>query len=222
MSRHIKILSGLLFSSIIPYAYAGPPMGFKDAAMVMGEASAANKDVMVNYSFSSQNALGVSYHLWKGDGKTPGMRVEHVGASYTRLLGRWNNEASQANLWFGVDAGNVRDALNFNGTRFGYMPSIQFDWETTRLYALVYASTLRTKSSPQYDTYKMQLGFSFFEAEYDEWQPWLVVEAKHMPGMYEKPEVTPFLRVISKSLYIEAGANLQGKPRIGLMKVIHF
>jgi hypothetical protein len=40
--------------------------------------------------------------------------------------------------------------------------------------------------------------------------------------MYAKPEVTPFLRVISNSLYIELGANLQGKPRVGLMKVIHF
>ena len=203
-------------------AYAGPPMGFKDAAMVMGESSSSTKDWMVNYSFTPSDALGVGYHLWKGDGKVPGMRVEHSGVSYTRLLKRWNTPGSQANIWFGVDAGSVTDALNFSGTKLGVMPSVQADWETTRLYALAFASTLRMRGGPQYDTFKAQAGFSFFEAEYDEWQPWLVVEVKHMPGMYVKPEVTPFLRVISNSLYIELGANLQGKPRVGLMKVIHF
>jgi hypothetical protein len=197
-------------------------MGFKDAVMVMGEASSANKDWMVNYSFTSKDALGASYHLWKGDGKTPGMRVAHTGLSYTRLVKRWNSEGSQANVWFGVDIGNTTDALSFSGSKFGAMPSVQLDWETTRLDALGYASTLKISGGPQYPTYKMQAGFSFFEAEYDEWQPWFVVEVKHMPGMYAKPEVTPFLRVISKSLYIELGANLQGKPRVGLMKVIHF
>jgi hypothetical protein len=203
-------------------AHAGPPMGFKDAAMVMGEASSSTKDWMVNYSLTPTDAIGVGYHLWKGDGKVAGMRVEHSGLSYTRLLKRWNTPGSQANLWFGVDAGPVTDALNFSGSKFGVMPSIQADWETTRLYALVFASTLRMRGGPRYDTFKAQVGFSFFEAEYDEWQPWFVIEVKHMPGMFAKAEVTPFLRVISNSLYIELGANLQGKPRVGLMKVIHF
>jgi hypothetical protein len=203
-------------------AYCGPPMGFKDAAMIMGESSARNSDWMVNYATSQHNAFGVSHHLWRGDGKTPGMRVEHTGVSFTRLVKRWNNDGSQANIWFGIDAGNTKDALSFAGTRFGYMPSLQFDWETTRAYVLASMSTLRVSGARSYDTYKAQAGFSFFEAEFDEWQPWLVVEVKHMPGMYTKPEVTPFLRFISNSLYLEIGANLDGKPRLGLMKVIHF
>jgi hypothetical protein len=221
-NRKTLQISLVTLGMLIESAYAGPPMGFKDAAMVMGESSSSTKDWMVNYSFTPADAVGVGYHLWKGDGKVPGMRVEHSGVSYTRLLQRWNTPGSQANIWFGVDAGSVTDALNFSGTKFGVMPSIQADWETTRLYALAFASTLRMRGGPQYDTFKAQAGFSFFEAEYDEWQPWLVVEVKHMPGMYAKPEVTPFLRVISNSLYIELGANLQGKPRVGLMKVIHF
>jgi hypothetical protein len=218
-----KLFLGIFcIGSLINSAYAGPPMGFKDAAMIMGESSSSTKDLMVNYSFTPKDALGVGYHLWKGDGKVPGMRVEHTGVSYTRLLKRWNSPGSQANLWFGVDAGSVTDALNFSGTKLGVMPSFQADWETTRLYVLGYASTLRMRGGPQYDTFKAQAGFSFFEAEYDEWQPWFVVEVKHMPGMFAKPEVTPFVRVISNSLYLELGANLQGKPRVGLMKVIHF
>jgi hypothetical protein len=197
-------------------------MGFKDAAMVMGESSALTSDWMVNYATSKDNAFGVSYHLWRGDGKISNMRVEHSGLSFTRLVKRWNNENSQANIWFGIDAGNTKDNLNFQGSRFGYMPSLQFDWESTRAYALASISSLRIQGNRSYDTYKIQAGFSFYEAEFDEWQPWLVLEVKHMPGMFDKPEVTPFLRFISNSLYLEVGANTQGKPRLGLMKVFHF
>jgi hypothetical protein len=221
ITQFYRLFTVLLFVTC-DLAHAGPPMGFKDAAMVMGESSAQTKDWMLNYATSVNNAFGVSYHSWQGDAKTPRMRVDHSGVSYTRLVKRWNNEGSQANLWFGVDAGHSRDALNFSGTRFGIMPSLQFDWETTRLYTLASVSTLRISGGRQYDTYKIQTGFSFFETEYDEWQPWLVLEVKRMPGLFDKPEVTPFLRFISNSLYLEIGANLEGKPRFGLMKVFHF
>jgi hypothetical protein len=197
-------------------AWAGPPMAFKDAFMLMGEASADNKDWMLNYSVTPRDAFGVGYHLWKGDGLH---RIEHSGVNYTRLVQRWNKEHSQANLWFVLDAGQFKK--DDEARRFGWMPSVQFDWETTRLYALVGASTLRA-GSEQYDTYKAQAGFSFYEAQFDQWQPWLVVEAKKMPGLMEKTEITPFLRVIHKSLYLELGANTDGKVRAGLMRVFYF
>jgi hypothetical protein len=203
-------------------AQAGPPMAFKESWMLMGEVSAENKDVMLNYAFTAADSVGVGYHLWKGDGAMPGMRVEHSGVNYTRRLARWNSLDAQANLWLVIDAGPVKDALNFAGTRTGIMPSVQFDWETTRLYTMASAATLRAKNDVKYDTYKAQVGFSFYEAQFDEWQPWLILEAKHMPRMFEETEITPFLRVIHKSLYLEVGANTEGKPRLGVMKVFYF
>jgi hypothetical protein len=212
----------LFFLLAATHAHAGPPMAFKDSWMFMGEASSDNKDFMLNYAFTGTDSLGVGYHLWKGDGAMPGMRVEHSGLNYTRRLARWNTPDSQANLWFVLDVGATKDALNFSGSRTGWMPSLQFDWETTRLYTAVYASTLRAKGGVQYDTYKAQAGFSFYETQFDEWQPWLIVEAKHMPRMFEKTEITPFLRLIHKSLYLEVGASTEGKPRVGVMKVFYF
>jgi hypothetical protein len=212
-------LAGLLTCAAV---LAGPPMAFKESWMLMGEASSENKDVMLNYAFTARDSVGVGYHVWKGDGAMPGMRVAHSGLNYTHRLARWNSPDAQANLWLVVDAGPVKDALNFQGTRTGIMPSVQFDWETTRLYTMAYAGTLRAKGNVQYDTYKAQVGFSFYETQFDEWQPWLILEAKHMPRMFEKTEITPFLRVIHKSVYLEIGANTEGKPRVGLMKVFYF
>ncbi len=213
-----KLLAGLiaLLLAAGPVS-AGPPMAFKDAFMLMGESSSQFKDWMLNYSVTPRDSIGAGYHLWKSDDGA--QRIEHAGVNYTRLLQRWNKENSQANLWFVVDAGQFR--RNDEPGRFGWMPSLQFDWETTRLYALISASTLRAGSA-QYDTYKAQAGFSFYETQFDQWQPWLVVEARKMPGLMDKTEVTPFLRLIHKSLYLELGANTDGKVRAGLMRVFYF
>jgi hypothetical protein len=218
--RRVAALGGLVASC----AYAGPPMAFKDSWMLMTEASSQSKDLMLNYAFTGTDSLGVGYHNWKTEDLQH--KIEHSGVNYTRRLARWNTPDSQANLWLVVDAGNTKVPTAFAGinagSRMGIMPSVQFDWETTRLYFLLGASTLRGSNGLKVDTYKTQVGFSFFEAQFDEWQPWLILEGKRMTKLMDKTEVTPFLRVIHKSLYLEVGANTDGKPRVGLMKVFYF
>jgi hypothetical protein len=63
------------------------------------------------------------------------------------------------------------------------------------------------------------MGFSFYEANYDETQPWLIFEARRMSMVSDAYEVTPMLRLIHKRFFVEAGANLQGKPRLSFMYV---
>lgn len=222
MPRAARLLACALLA-LPALVNAGPLTGFKDSWMVMGEASELNQDWMINRAFTGKDALGVGYHRWKMDGSPH--RVEHTGVNYVRRVARWNRPDSQANLWFALDVGTTRETHPSGhrmADRTGWMPMVQFDWETTRLYTLVSAATLRGKGGLQYDTYKAQAGFSFYEVNFDEWQPWLVVEAKRMPRFDDKVEVTPFLRFILKSLYVEVGANTEGKPRVAVMKVFAF
>jgi hypothetical protein len=62
-------------------------------------------------------------------------------------------------------------------------------------------------------------GFSFYEANYDETQPWIIVEARRMSMVSNAYEVTPMLRLIHNRFFIEAGANLDGQPRLSFMYV---
>jgi hypothetical protein len=62
-------------------------------------------------------------------------------------------------------------------------------------------------------------GFSFYEANYDETQPWLIVEARRMSMVSNAYEVTPMLRLIHNRFFVEAGANLDGQPRVSFMYV---
>ena len=53
----------------------------------------------------------------------------------------------------------------------------------------------------------VRAGFSFYEAEYDEPQPWLIVEARRMRGLSDQVEVTPMLRVITRNYFVELAST---------------
>ena len=65
----------------------------------------------------------------------------------------------------------------------------------------------------------VRAGFSFYEAEYDELQPWFVIEARRMRGLSDETEITPLLRVISRNFFVEAGVNNMRQFRFNFMYV---
>ena len=69
------------------------------------------------------------------------------------------------------------------------------------------------------DVAAVRAGFSFHEAEYDEVQPWFVVEARRMRGLSDGVEVTPMLRIIAARAFVEIGANLDGQARLNFMYI---
>jgi copper chaperone CopZ len=50
-------------------------------------------------------------------------------------------------------------------------------------------------------------GFSLYEVDYDEIQPWLIVEARRMRGLSDKTEITPMVRLIHNRYFVEFGST---------------
>ncbi len=211
------------------------PMGFKDSQMLMLDYERTVRSIALNHAFTARDAFGfevmsmrmpgvqietaggVSTHVHAGSGfenavtvteKT--LRREYAELNYTRLLGRWNGERSQANIWFVGGIGGVRGS-EFSGTRAAVTPGLQLDYETTRVYAMV-ASRLFRAGSIKHDKNAARLGFSFYEAEYDETQPWFVIEVRKIRGMTARPEITPMLRLINKRLFVDIGVDVSKQP----------
>lgn len=202
------------------FALAGP-MGFKDSYMAMGDFNNNWRELFINYAITPRDALGVSATYMRSDDKTKTRTLEEI--TYTRLLKRWNLPNSQANLWFmgGIGALQAEDtqlgsSRDFNKTMI--TPGVQFDYETTRIY---FAATHRfyRASDINHDYSSVRAGFSFYEADYDQTQPWLIVEARHMNGLSDKTEITPMLRLINKNFFVEAGVNNFSQPRFNFMYV---
>jgi hypothetical protein len=209
----LALLTGLPF-----LAQAGP-MGFSQSWMSMGDFSPNWREVFVNYALTPRDAIGLETAYMRSDDKSRTRYLTDV--TYTRLLQRWNSRDAQANLWFvgGIGTLNVQDQVStVRGARTMVTPGIQFDYETTRVYFAATERLYRARGI-QHDYTSARIGFSFYEAEYDETQPWLIVEARRMRDLSEKTEITPMLRLINKNYFIEAGINNSREPRFNFMYI---
>lgn len=138
-------------------------------------------------------------------------------ATYTRLVQRWNMPAAQANIWFVGGFGTVT-GNGFPGSKAVASPGVQVDYETTRVYAGASARLYRAKGI-NHDYASARLGFSFYEVDYDQTQPWLVLEVRRMRGLSDKTEITPMLRLIHNRYFVEFGINNASQARANFMYI---
>ena len=186
----------------LPSVFAAP-MGFKDSWMAMGDFSPNWREGFVNFAFTARDAVGPSLLYMRSDDRLKTRDLAEV--VYTRLLQRWNMPHAQANVWFIGGIGAVR-GNDFSGTRAMATPGVQVDYETTRVYFSALARLYRADGI-NHDFASARAGFSFYEADYDEVQPWLIVEARHMRGLSADTEITPMLRLIQNRYFVELGVN---------------
>lgn len=196
------------------------PVGFKDSWMTMGELGSDYSDASLMYTFSQQTAIGVGLTgmKWKHTSPT-GLqhkrRTESVDVHLNHRLARWNMPEAQANIYVLLGVGQMSGNF-FDGIKTSLQPGIQLDYETRRVYAAAkwhgtYSSVLDTTR------YGLSGGFSFYATEYDEWQPWAILEASRKGGdIKDATEWTPYLRFIHKTLFIEAGAPFKKGKSEGL------
>jgi hypothetical protein len=190
-------------------------MGFKDSTMVMGDFGRHWRELTANHAITARDAIGGAVASMRSD---DGQRTrEMVEGTYTRLLRRWNMEHAQANAWFIGGLGAIR-GNDFGDTRTLIAPGMQLDYETTRLYFAGVARLYRAQGL-NHDYGAARAGVSLYEAEYEQTQPWIVLEARHMRGLSNGVEITPMLRLISKRWFLEAGVNTDGRPRFNFMYI---
>jgi hypothetical protein len=195
-------------------AQAGP-MGFKDSTMAMADLSPNWREGWVNYALTPRDAVGAG-GLWMRSDDQQRTR-SFTEATYTRLVKRWNGEHSQANVWFVVGAGPVK-GNDFDGSSTMLAPGPSADYETTRIYVSAMARLYRAQGI-NHDYASARAGFSLYEVDYDEVQPWLVLEARRMRGLSDRIEVTPMLRLIHKRFFVDIGVNNARQGRLNVMYI---
>ena len=194
-------------------------MGFNGSTMVMGDFSPNWREAWVNHAVTPRDAFGAGGVAMRSDDKNSATQLSRNFSelTYTRLVHRINGEYSQANLWFVGGVGRVT-GNNFVNSKTMLAPGVSADYETTRFYA---SATARLYRAPgiNHDFVSARTGFSFYEVDYDEIQPWLVVEARRMRGLPEKTEVTPMLRLIHNRYFVEFGVNNMKQGRFNFMHI---
>ncbi len=191
------------------------PMGFKGSTMAMGDFSPNWQEVWVNHAVTAQDALGVGAVAMRSDDRR--LSKTYTELTYTRRLHRINGEHSQANLWLVGGVGQLTgNMMGSNKTMLA--PGLSADYETTRLYVSAAARLYRAQGV-KHDFASMRAGFSFYEVDYEQTQPWLIVEARRMSGLSGKTEITPMLRLIHNRYFVEFGVNNSKQGRFNFMYI---
>jgi len=207
------VIALILLSSRLVFA---APMGFEGSTMTMGDFNQNWREVGFNYALTSRDALGITHLEFRSDDHKDKREVDTL--NYTRLLSRWNLTDAQSNLWLFMGLGEIRGSIDNQNidSKVIASPGFQFDYETRRVY---FATThkLYRASNLNHDTTSIRAGFSFYEADYDQTQPWFILETKYTNQISDKIEVIPMLRLINKNIFVEGGVNNSGQPRLNLM-----
>jgi hypothetical protein len=208
----------------------GLPMASEGFWMVMGDVGRSDQELSANFALTGRDALGVATARLSSprpDATGSEPKRDLAALTYTRLVKRWNLPHAQANVWFVGQAGGLRgDGLD-GGTRGLWSPAVLADFETTRVYAGGSAKTQRAGDWRR-DSTGLRAGFSFYEVEYEEVQPWLLVDVQRLrerspgaavtPRDASKTEWMPMLRLIHRRWFLELGANRDG-AHLGFMWV---
>jgi len=211
------ILSGLMLF-INSSAYSAP-LGYQGSVMTMGDFSQNWREASFNYAVTNRDAFGFTHLEMRSDDREEKRILDAV--TYTRLLSRWNRPDSQSNVWLFFGVGSLQgesvygtDKRDFDKVMLN--PGVQFDYETRRLYFAVTHKLYRA-SDINHDFTSVRAGFSFYETDYDKTQPWFILESRYTNHLSDKVEITPMLRLINKSFFVEGGINNDAQPRINIM-----
>lgn len=203
----------ILLSSRLVFA---APMGFEGSTMTMGDFNQNWREVGFNYAITSRDALGLTHLEFRSDDHKDKREVDTL--NYTRLLSRWNLTDAQSNLWLFMGLGEIRGSIDNQNidSKVIASPGFQFDYETRRVYFATIHKLYRA-SNLNHDTTSIRAGFSFYEADYDQTQPWFILETRYTNQISDKIQVMPMLRLINKNIFVEGGVNNSGQPRLNLM-----
>lgn len=208
-------LVALLATGVLCTQAHALPMGSQGTWMIMGDFTRDSQELAANYAVTRRDAFGGAMGRWEeephaGAPHSHALRRDFAAVTYTRQLNRWNLPDAQANLWLVGMAGAVRPRERSGNEALGGL-SLLADYETTRLYTGGGLEFMRAAGSIRHDTAYARVGFSFYEVEYEETQPWLIVEAKRERfSAVTKNSVMPMLRFINRRYFLEVGGNRDG------------
>lgn len=209
----------LMVLALAPAPAQALPMASQGYWMVMGDFESGTREFSANYALTGRDAFGLATARFESPAHgsmAMSSRREVAALTYTRLVHRWNLPHAQANLWFVGQAGRLRGEGLAGGDRTLLSPAVLADWETTRLYAGGGVEAMRAGDWRRESAYA-RTGFSFYEVEYEQVQPWLLLEVKRdreriprsgaAPHQAAKTELMPMVRFIHRRWFLELGAR---------------
>lgn len=168
------------------------------------------------YTFAPRWAVGPAWYRIAGDG--PELNAFTANANW--LAWRNNEKESQANVYLGAGAGGMTVSGGRDAEAIG-AGLLQADWEDRRWH-IMYQGQALFNDRRFHLANTVHAGWAPWLAEYDEVAPWIYLRANYVTSRSHNIDFGPMLALMYKSLLVEAGVDMKGKPMFGLRCLFSF
>ena len=205
-----------LFLLFLAFESMAHPVIYKDGFVVSSSNMSSYSDNQLMYSWSHRFASGLNHWRFTKDEKNTDM-----GFLKTNYLAyRHNGESSQANLYLHGGIGIADSEIEKKATQEAYMGGVEMDWETRTLYTSLKYYHFTSPSVTDISMTQARVGFSPYEAGFDQLQAWFMLQGMYMPEVEREVIITPLLRFFYKNVLWEMGSSTRGEWLLNLM--VHY
>lgn len=162
----------------------------------------------VFYTPARSYSLGWRHDYWRE------AKAQMDAAQLNLLLKRWNNPASQGNLYLKSGAGVAYADDEANAVAYG---GLMADWEDRRWYLSYSNEFLAAGSIDEKAAHAARIGIAPYVGDAGALHTWLMLQADLDPLQDDTFSLTPLIRMFKGASLVEAGANLDGGVFFHLM-----
>lgn len=159
--------------------------------------------LLIHYSPSANYSLGVrSQYLRKAE-----LSLNSIQLNY--LIKRWNQKASQANLYVKTGFGYAnRNSSRFdNDSSLAAYSGIALDWETRRYFVSYENNYFDAGDITNFFVQKARIGIAPYVANFGQLHTWFMLDFEHRPEDEDSFSVTPVLRLFKDVYRAEVGIS---------------
>ena len=173
------------------------PVSYPGGATVMQKNNGFYSSIHAHYSPTFQDSIGLySERNWAED-------WHFTGVQYNRLVKRWNEKNSQANLYFKGGIGQA-DAFGEGGVDFASFAGVAADWETRRLFTS-YEARAYDLGFDQTFRQSARIGVAPYIGDYGDLHTWLMLQVENQPESETPTTLTPLVRFFYDVQLVEIG-----------------
>lgn len=214
MLRRLPVITPVLFAFAAVAAHPAPaaarPVSAKGTTTLttMGMHDITYLDA--GYSLHRRVSLGASLYRTNRGLHHDRRDAWVYGPRLNVLAARINGDDYQFNVFAGAGAGGAFVGGRSGGGGFAELST---DFETVRIYAQLAGRFVTTLSAdPRFDVFAAgRLGVAPYVADFDDLSAWIMVQVQVTPFHKQLVTVTPFVRLMYRSIQVELGVDLQGR-----------
>ncbi len=173
------------------------PVSYPDGWTLMQMNNGDFSSLHVHYSPTFQDSIGLySERNWSED-------WHFTGVQYNRLVKRWNEKNSQANLYFKTGVGQA-DPFGDGDVELAGFVGLGADWETRRWFTS-YEGRAYDLSFDKSVRHSARIGVAPYIGDYGDLHTWLMLQVENHPESETPTTLTPLVRFFYDVQLLEFG-----------------